>query len=69
MSFLLPAAFWALLIIPVILILHLLRNRRKELTISSLRLWHSLQRRKQGSRPRQIPLTLLLIMQLSIILG
>ncbi len=66
MSFLLPAAFWTLLIIPVILILHLLRNRRKELTISSLRLWYNLQQRKQGSRPRRIPLTLMLILQLII---
>lgn len=64
MSFLTPLGLLGLLAIPVILLLHFLRNRRKEMPISSLRLWRDLEQHKQGAQPRGIPLTLLLILQL-----
>ncbi len=66
MSFLLPAALLGLLTIPLILLLHILRNRRKEIPISSLRLWRDLEQRKHGALPRGIPLTLMLLLQLII---
>lgn len=64
MTLLLPLALLGLISIPIILVLHLLRNRREQLTISSLRLWRDLQQQRQGSRPRQIPLSLMLLLQL-----
>jgi hypothetical protein len=64
LNLLVPLALWGLLTIPVILLLHLLRNRRKELAISSLRLWHDLQQRRHGTLPRFIPLSLMLLLQL-----
>lgn len=64
MSFLTPVALLGLLAIPIILLIHLLRNRRKEMPISSLRLWRDLEQQKQGTQPRGIPLTLMLILQL-----
>ncbi len=66
MSFLSPLALLGLLSLPVILVLHLLRNRRKELAISSLRLWRDLEYRKQGALPRRIRLTLMLLLQLLV---
>lgn len=65
MTLLLPLALLGLLTLPAILLLHLLRNRREQLPISSLRLWRGLQRQKQGGRPRAIPLSLLLLLQLA----
>jgi len=65
-SLLLPLALLGLLTLPAILLLHLLRNRRQELTISSLRLWQDLQQRRQGALPRHIPLSLMLLLQLII---
>ncbi|MFN8455112.1 MAG: VWA domain-containing protein [Anaerolineae bacterium] len=64
MNFLFPLAAWGLLTLPIILILHLLRNRRQQLPISSLRLWRGLQQKRQGRRPRNIPLSLMLMLQL-----
>jgi hypothetical protein len=64
MNLLLPLALLGLLTLPAILLLHLLRNRRDELHIPSLRLWQGLQQRRMGGLPRQIPLSLLLVLQL-----
>lgn len=64
MNFLFPLAVWGLLTLPVILILHLLRNRRQQLPISSLRLWRGLQQKRQGALPRNIPLSLMLMLQI-----
>jgi len=66
MSLLVPLALLGLLTLPVILLLHLLRNRRELLPISSLRLWRGLQQKRQGALPRNIPLSLMLILQLLI---
>jgi Ca-activated chloride channel family protein len=66
MNFLVPLAALGLLTLPLILILHLLRNRREQLPISSLRLWQDLQQKKHGALPRSIPLSLLLMLQLLI---
>ncbi len=66
MNLLLPLALWGLLSLPLILILHLLRNRRQQLPIASLQLWRGLQQEKQGQLPRAIPFSLLLLLQLFI---
>jgi hypothetical protein len=63
-TLLLPLALLGLLTLPAILLLHLLRNRRQELAISSLRLWQGLQRARSGGLPRHIPLSLMLLLQL-----
>ncbi len=64
MNFLFPLAAWGLLTLPLILLLHLLRNRRQQLPISSLRLWRGLQQKRQGALPRNIPLSLMLMLQI-----
>lgn len=64
MNFLVPIAALGLLTLPLILILHLLRNRREQLPIPSLRLWRDLQQKKQGALPRSIPLSVMLMLQL-----
>jgi hypothetical protein len=65
-SFLFPIAALGLLTLPIILILHLLRNRRQQLPIPSLELWRGLQQKKHGALPRSIPLSLMLMLQLFI---
>lgn len=64
MNFLVPIAALGLLTLPIILILHLLRNRREQLPIPSLHLWRDLQQKKQGALPRSMPLSLMLMLQL-----
>ncbi len=66
MSFLLPLGLLGLLTLPIILLLHLFRNRREPLVVSSLRLWRGLHQRRQGMQPRTIPVSLLLLAQLLI---
>ncbi len=66
MNLLQPLALLGLLTLPAILLLHILRNRRKRLAVSSLRLWRNLERQKLGSLPRGIQLSLLLLLQLII---
>ncbi len=66
MNLLWPVALWGLLTIPFILLLHLLRNRRAQIDIPSLRLWRGLERKRQGGLPRHIPLSVMLILQLLI---
>jgi hypothetical protein len=66
MSLLVPLALLGLLTVPVILLLHLLRNRREQLNIPSLRLWRGLEQKKHGEMPRRIPLSLLLFLQLLV---
>ncbi len=66
MNLLWPTALLGLLTVPVILLLHLLRNRRAQINIPSLRLWRGLERKKQGGMPRQIPLSLMLLLQLIV---
>jgi hypothetical protein len=66
MSFLWPLALFSLITIPLILLLHLLRNRREQLDIPSLLFWRGLEQKRQGGQPRHIPLSLLLLLQLLI---
>lgn len=64
MTLIVPLALLGLLTLPAIILLHLLRNRRELLPISSLRLWQGLQQKRQGALPRNIPISLMLILQL-----
>lgn len=66
MSFLNPIGFIGLFSLPVILILHLLRERQRRYTVSSLELWSFLQNEIRGPRVRRIPLTWLLFLDLLI---
>jgi hypothetical protein len=68
-TFLWQAAAWGLISLPIILLLHVLRNRRQQLPISSLQLWRGLQQKKQGSLPRSIPLSVMLMLQLLVATG
>ncbi len=64
MKLLVPLALWGLLTIPIILLFHLLHSRREQQFVSSLRLWTGLEQRRQGGRPRTIPLSWLLVLQI-----
>jgi Ca-activated chloride channel family protein len=66
MTLLAPLALIGLLTVPIILVLHLLRNRRQQLYISSLHLWRDLDQKVHGSLPRFIPISLMLILQLCV---
>lgn len=64
MSFLGPLALLGLLTVPAILLLHLLRQRREPMAISSLLFWRGLEQKREGGLPRRLPLTLMLLLQL-----
>ncbi|HEU5089458.1 MAG TPA: VWA domain-containing protein [Roseiflexaceae bacterium] len=64
MSFLFPLGLLALLSIPIILVLHLVREQRKRQVVPSLMLWKNIPRRHDGTRRRLLPLTLLLLFHL-----
>src|SRR5437762_903803 len=64
MTFLLPFGLLALLTLPLILLLHLLRERRRRVAVPSLMHWLNLPRKREGERIRRIPLTLLLLLHL-----
>ena len=66
MTFAFLPGFLALLSLPVIIGLHLLRARQKRYTTSSLRLWSFLPVQVHGTRPRRLPLTWLLLLDLLI---
>jgi hypothetical protein len=66
MTFLLPLGLLALLTLPIILILHLLRERRRRVSVPSLMHWLNLPRRPEGERIRRLPLTLLLLLHLLV---
>ena len=51
MSFLNPAAFFFLLGIPAVIILHLLKIRRRQAVVSSTLLWADSLRDQQASAP------------------
>lgn len=59
-------ALWGLLSLPIILALHLLRQRTRRYLASSLTLWSFLEEEVRGSRLRRIPLSLLLLLDLLI---
>lgn len=64
MSFLAPFGLLALLTLPVIILLHLIRERRKRVVVPSLLLWQMLPKRQEAQRQRRLPLTLLLLLHL-----
>jgi Ca-activated chloride channel family protein len=64
MTFLLPAALLALLALPLIVLLHMMRERRRRVRVPSLILWQQLQTRREAQRRRRLPLTLLLLLHL-----
>lgn len=66
MSFLLPLGLLALLTLPLIVLLHFLRERLRRIGVPSLLLWANLPRRVDGERSRRLPLTLLLLLHLII---
>ena len=66
MTFLQPLLLLALLTLPVILVLHLLRERRRRVAVPSLLHWLNLPHRREGERIRRLPLTLLLLLHLLI---
>jgi hypothetical protein len=63
-TFLLPIGLLALLALPIIIVLHLLRERRRRVVVPSLLLWQNVPRRQSAQRVRRLPLTLLLLLQL-----
>ena len=65
-GFLNPIGFIGFLSLPVILVLHLMRERNKLYIVSSLKLWSFLEREVRGSRVQRIPITLLLLLDLLI---
>ena len=69
MSFLNPAAFYFLLGIPAVIILHLLKIRRRQALVSSTLLWTDSLRDQQASAPfRRLKPNLLLLLQILVIL-
>jgi Ca-activated chloride channel homolog len=68
MTFLNPLGFFGLVSIPVIILLHLYRERRKRLIVPNLDLWSFLQVEVKGPKPRRLPITLILILQVLIAL-
>jgi Ca-activated chloride channel family protein len=66
MTFLLPLGLLALLTLPVVLLLHMLRERRRRVAVPSLLHWQNLPRKREGERIRRLPLTLLLVLHLLV---
>jgi Ca-activated chloride channel family protein len=64
MSLLFPLGLLALLALPIIVLLHLLRERRKRVVVPSLLLWQNTPRRPDGQRSSVLPVTLLLLLHL-----
>src|SRR5260221_11549294 len=66
MTFLLPLGLLALLTLPIILLLHLLRERRRRVAGPSLLHWQNFPRKHEGGRIRRLPVTLLLLFPLLV---
>lgn len=64
MTLLAPLGLLALLALPLILILHMLRERRRRVVVPSLVLWQRVPRRDEAQRRRRLPLSLLLLLHL-----
>lgn len=64
MTFLLPIGLFALLTLPVIVLLHLIHRRRVRQRVPSLELWRSLPTTTTERNRRRLPLTLLLLLDL-----
>ena len=68
MSFLNPIGLLGLLSLPLIVWLHLQHERNRRVVVSSIKLWTFLDIQLTGSKPKQIRLTWLLILDLLIAL-
>src|SRR5262245_4266338 len=66
MTFLLPLGLLALLTLPIIVVLHMLRERRRRVAVPSLLHWLNVPRRREGERVRRLPWSLLLLLQLLV---
>lgn len=66
MTLLFPLGLIALLSLPIIVILHLLRERRRRAVVPSLLLWQNMPRRPDGQRSSVLPVTLLLLLHLLV---
>jgi Ca-activated chloride channel family protein len=64
MTWLYPLGLLGLLALPVIIVLHLLRERSRRAQVSSLELWRWLENEVRGPRLRRIPLSWILLLQL-----
>lgn len=64
MSFLVPLGLLALLTVPLIVLLHLMRERRRRVVVPSLLLWQLLPPRQEAQQRRRLPLTLLLLLHI-----
>ena len=64
MTLVAPLGLLALLTLPLIVLLHLMRERRRRVVVPSLLLWRQMPRRQEAQRRRRLPLTLLLLLQL-----
>lgn len=62
LSFLAPQFLWALLALPLVVILHFIRARKKRLSVSALFLWQ--KAKEQAQRKRRFSPTWLLLLQL-----
>src|SRR5687767_11382107 len=65
MTFLVPLGLLGLLTLPLIMLLHLIQQRRRRLRIPSLQLWSPLSPPVQH-KPRRLPITLLLLLHLLV---
>jgi Ca-activated chloride channel family protein len=66
MTFANPLSLFGLLVVPLIIILHLLRERRRRQVVSNINLWAFLEEEVRGPKPQRMPITLLLILDLLI---
>lgn len=61
-----PVGLFGLLAVPVIVLLHLLRERRHRQIVSNVNLWSFLDKEVHGPQPSRIPITWLLILDILI---
>lgn len=64
MTFLAPIGLIALLTLPLILLLHLIGERRRRQIVPSLMLWQGIPVRPDGARWKMLPISLLLLLHL-----
>ena len=61
-----PIGLWGLMSLPIIVVLHLLRERSKAYVVSSLSLWSFMDEEVSGSKANRVPISWILILQLLI---
>jgi Ca-activated chloride channel homolog len=66
MQLLQPLFLLALLTLPIIAALHIIRERRRRVAVPSLILWRGLPRKPEGKRLNRLPITPLLLLHLLI---